>query len=73
MDVHSIVNVDIDTYDSIERERSETMQLNAFKDWCKELNIGSRVEKLNDSKHRASELMNQYQDYYPKWVQRMYN
>jgi hypothetical protein len=68
--VHSI---DIDRYESIERERNETMQLDEFKQWCKDMNIGIRVDKVNDSKHRATELMNQYQDYYPKWVQRMYS
>ena len=31
--VHSI---DIDRYESIERERNETMQLDEFKQWCKD-------------------------------------
>lgn len=67
------ITYNIEHIDKIEKERSETMQTKAFQSWCRELHIGSRVEKQNDSKHRATELMNQYQDYYPKWVQRMYS
>lgn len=62
----------VDTHSIIEKERQETYNDKAFIEWCKELKIGSRVEKINDGKHRATELMNQYMDYYPKWVQRMY-
>lgn len=67
------ITYSIEHIDKIEKERSETMQTKAFQKWCRDLGIGSRVEKQNDSKHRATELMNQYQDYYPKWVQRMYS
>lgn len=63
----------IDKIDIIEKERHETFQLDAFKQWCKELNIGSRVEKENDSRIRAYEINMQYADNYPKWVQRMYS
>jgi hypothetical protein len=66
-------NSSIDKIDIIEKERHETFQLDAFKQWCKELNIGSRVEKENDSRIRAYEINMQYADNYPKWVQRMYS
>jgi hypothetical protein len=57
--------------DNIESERNETMALNEFQEWCRQYNIGSRVERVNEGKWRATELMNQYINY-PKWVSRMY-
>ena len=61
---------DIDRVHSIEKEREETMALKEFQEWCTKMHIGSRVESTN---HRANELMNQYSDYYPNWVKRMYS
>jgi hypothetical protein len=57
--------------DNIESERNETMALNEFQEWCRQYNIGSRVERVSEGKHRATELMNQYTNY-PKWVSRKY-
>lgn len=60
--------VSIDRLHSIEREREEVMQDKEFQNWCKQMNIGVRVEVKD---HRADELMQQYSEY-PKWVQRMF-
>lgn len=60
--------VSIDRLHSIEREREEVMQDKEFIQWCKDMNIGARVE-VKDK--RASELMMQYSEY-PKWVQKMF-
>ena len=60
--------VSIDTLHSIEREREEVMQDKEFIQWCKDMNIGARVEVKD---HRADELMQQYSEY-PKWVQRQF-
>jgi hypothetical protein len=57
--------------DNIESERNETMALNEFQEWCRQYNIGRRVERVNEGKWRATELMNQYINY-PKWVSKMY-
>ena len=58
----------IDRIHSIEKEREETQSLIEFQQWCRSMNIGSRVERRND---RATELMAQYGGY-PKWVARKY-
>ena len=70
MDNISIVldKVSIERLHSIEREREEVMQDKEFQNWCKQMNIGARVEVKD---HRADELMQQYSEY-PKWVQRMF-
>jgi len=74
--MHSIVldNISIDRLHSIEKEREQTMYDENFIQWCKQMNIGARVEVKD---YRAGELMQQYVDKdgrsnYPKWVQRMY-
>lgn len=54
----------IERVHSIEKEREETMALTQFQEWCKSMNIGSRVHKVDS---RASELMNQYTNY-TKWL-----
>ena len=59
---------DIDRIHSIEKEREETQSLIEFQQWCRSMNIGSRIERRND---RATELMAQYGGY-PKWVARKY-
>ena len=56
--------VSIDTLHSIEREREEVMQDKEFIQWCKDMNIGARVE-VKDK--RANELMQQY-DRYTNWI-----
>ena len=66
-----IHNIHSSSIEKIERERNETMALHEFQQWCKSMNIGSRVERVNEGKWRATELMNQYINY-PKWVSRMY-
>ncbi len=63
--VHSI---DIEKYTSIEKEREKVMADIEFQNWCKEMNIGARVEVKD---YRATELMQQYHNY-PKWVSRLY-
>ncbi len=60
----------IDRIHSIEKEREETMSTKEFQEWCTKMHIGSRVHSIN---HRANELMDQYSDYYPNWVKRMYS
>jgi hypothetical protein len=74
--MHSIVldNISIERLHSIEKEREQTMYDENFIQWCKQMNIGARVEVKD---YRAGELMQQYVDKdgrsnYPKWVQRMY-
>ena len=54
----------IDRVHSIEKEREETMSTEAFQNWCKSMNIGSRVHKVDS---RATELMAQYPNY-TKWL-----
>ena len=60
----SIVDIDIEKYSSIERERETIMADDNFQKWCSDMKIGSRVEVKD---YRASELMQQYTNY-PKWV-----
>jgi hypothetical protein len=65
MNSNSIIDsIDIEKYNSIEKEREKLMGDTKFIAWLKEYNIGSRVEVKN---YRASELMQQYTNY-PKWV-----
>ena len=61
-------NITIERLHSIDEEREKTMQDTDFINWCKQMNIGARVEIKN---HKAEELMQQYPEY-PKWVQRMF-
>jgi hypothetical protein len=60
MNTHSI---DIERYNTIEKERNQTMSDNKFIEWCKELNIGSRVEIVSEHRLNANELMSQYTKY----------
>jgi hypothetical protein len=64
----SIVDIDIEKYHSIEKERETIMIDEKFIQWCKDMNIGSRVEVKD---YKATELMSQYINY-PKWVSRLY-
>ncbi len=61
-------NISIERLHSIEREREKVMQDKNFIQWCKDMNIGARVEVKD---YKAGEIMQQYHNY-PKWVQRMY-
>ena len=55
---------DIDRVHSIEKEREQTMADTKFQLWCKSMNIGSRVYKVDS---RATELMEQYPNY-TRWL-----
>ena len=61
-------SITIERLHSIERERETTMIDKDFIQWCKDMNIGARVEVKD---YKAEEMMQQYHNY-PKWVQRMY-
>lgn len=63
--------VDIDKHSSIEEERNKVINDTAFQQWCKQYNIGSRVETRSEEMNRATDMMNQYINY-PKWVSRMF-
>lgn len=65
-------HIDIDKHSSIEEQRNKVLNDTEFQQWCKQYNIGSRVEVRSEAMNRATDMMNQYNDYYPKWVQRMY-
>lgn len=63
--MNSIIDsIDIEKYNSIEKEREKLMGDKKFIAWLNEFNIGSRVEVKD---YKASELMQQYTNY-PKWV-----
>lgn len=64
-----IDSITIERLHSIERERETTMIDKEFIQWCKDMNIGARVEVKD---YKAEEMMQQYHNY-PKWVQRMYS
>jgi hypothetical protein len=67
--VHSIVTAysSIERVHSREKEREETMALIEFQEWCKSMNIGSRVDSKDT---KASELMEQYPNY-TKWLSKI--
>jgi len=62
-------SITIERLHSIERERETTMIDKEFIQWCRDMNIGARVEVKD---YKAEEMMQQYPNY-PKWVQRMYS
>ena len=64
----SIVDIDIEKYNSIEKEREKIMCDEKFIAWLNEYKIGSRIEVKD---YRATELMQQYTNY-PKWVASKY-
>jgi hypothetical protein len=66
--VNAIHSIDIERYNSIEEERNKTLIDKEFIQWCKEMNIGCRVEVKD---YRSNELMQQYTNY-PKWVSRQF-
>ena len=59
----SITHIDIEKYNSIEQDRHNTMGDNNFIEWCKQYNIGSRVEVVSEQRLKANELMSQYTKY----------
>ena len=66
--VDTINSIDIEKYNSIEREREKIMGDKKFIAWLQEYKIGSRIEVKY---YRATELMQQYTNY-PKWVASKY-
>jgi len=66
--VDTIHSIDIEKYNTLEKEREKIMSDENFIQWCKEMNIGVRVEVKD---YRSNELMNQYTNY-PKWVMRQF-
>ena len=66
--VNTIHSIDIDKYNSIEKERNKILSDDKFIQWCKDLKIGSRVEVKD---YRSNELMSQYINY-PKWVSKQF-
>jgi len=66
--VDTINSIDIEKYNTLEKEREKIMSDENFIQWCKEMNIGVRVEVKD---YRSNELMNQYTNY-PKWVSRQF-
>jgi hypothetical protein len=66
--VNTLHSIDIEKYNSIEKEREKVLNDIEFQKWCSELRIGSRVEVKD---YRADELMQQYSNY-PKWVMRQF-
>jgi len=66
--VDTIHSIDIERYNSIEEERNKILNDKNFIQWCKDMNIGSRVEVKD---YRSNELMNQYTNY-PMWVSRQF-
>jgi len=66
--VDTINSIDIEKYNTLEKEREKVMSDEKFIQWCKEMNIGVRVEVKD---YRSNELMNQYTNY-PKWVMRQF-
>jgi len=65
---NTIHSIDIERYNTIEEERNKVLSDENFQQWCKEMNIGCRVEVKD---YRATELMQQYINY-PKWVSRQF-
>jgi len=66
--VDTINSIDIEKYNTLDKEREKIMSDENFIQWCKEMNIGVRVEVKD---YRSNELMNQYTNY-PKWVSRQF-
>ena len=65
MNSNSIVHsIDIERYNSIEKEREKIMGDTKFIEWCKKYKVGSRYEVKD---YKASDIMQQYTNY-PKWV-----
>jgi len=59
----TITHIDIEKYNSIETQRNQTMNDTKFIEWCKQYNIGSRVEVVSEQRLKANDLMSQYTKY----------
>jgi hypothetical protein len=59
----NITHIDIEKYNSIEEQRNKTMSDTNFIAWCKQYNIGSRVEVVSEQRLKANDLMSQYTKY----------
>jgi hypothetical protein len=66
--VNAIHSIDIERYNTIEEERNKVLSDEKFIQWCKDLNIGCRVEVKD---YKSNEIMQQYTNY-PKWVSRQF-
>lgn len=66
--VNALHSIDIERYNTIEEERNKILSDKKFQQWCKEMNIGARVEVKD---YKSNEIMQQYTNY-PKWVSRLY-
>ena len=66
--VNTIHSIDIERYNTIEEERNKVLIDKEFIQWCKEMNIGCRVEVKD---YKSNEIMQQYTNY-PKWVMRQF-
>ena len=66
--VATINSIDIERYNTIEEERNKVLSDENFQQWCKEMNIGCRVEVKD---YKSNEIMQQYTNY-PKWVMRQF-
>ena len=64
-----IDNISTDRLQQIEQDREQIQSMHEFQKWCKDMNIGSRVEVKD---YRAIELQQQYEANYPKWLARMF-
>jgi len=64
----TINSIDIEKYNSIEKEREKLMGDKKFIAWLKKYKIGSRIEVKD---YRATELMQQYTNY-PNWIASKY-
>jgi hypothetical protein len=70
MNSNSIIDsIDIEKYNTIEKEREKIMGDEKFIQWCKDMNIGVRVEVKD---YRAIDMNTQYSHNYPKWVQQKF-
>jgi hypothetical protein len=65
---NTIHSIDIERYNTIEEERNKVLSDENFQQWCKEMNIGCRVEVKD---YKSNEIMQQYTNY-PKWVMRQF-
>ena len=55
--MNTLDNISIERLYTIEREREQTQSMNEFQQWCKDMNIGSRVEVKD---YNAIEMMREY-------------
>lgn len=56
--MNTLDNISIERLYTIEREREQTQSMNEFQQWCKDMNIGSRVEVKD---YHAIQMMQDYE------------